>query len=81
MKYSPIVNSTNVRFLLLASLGTLYGCATTTPLSVQRSACGAGTKAVCATLGPERSCACAPRLELDRFLKSFGEPAWLGATP
>jgi hypothetical protein len=74
---------TNVRLsaAVLAILGALGGCATLPPLAAQRDECGVGLEAVCATFGPERSCECVTRPELDRFLTAFGEPAWLGGTP
>ena len=71
--------STTVRFLIaLAAAGGLCGCATLPPAVAEHSPCSVAHKAVCTSFGPARSCECVPRAEVDRFLSSFGEPAWLG---
>jgi hypothetical protein len=81
MTLASLKKSTNVRFIIAIS-ATLGGCVSLPPpLANQRSECGVGLKAVCATFGSERSCECVPRAELDRFLHRFGEPAWLGGPP
>jgi hypothetical protein len=72
--------STNVR-LSIALLGTLAsalgGCALP-QIAVQRDECGTGLTLACTAFGPARSCECLPRTEVDRFLTTLGEPAWLG---
>ncbi len=80
MNSVALINSTNVRFLVsLATCFALSGC--TAPASLaHRDACGFDAHAVCTTLAGERSCGCIPGAEIDRFLATFGEPAWLGGT-
>ena len=71
--------STNVRFLVaLVTACGLCGCAAPPPAAAERSACSVEHEVVCTSFGPARSCECVPRTEVDRFLSSFGEPAWLG---
>jgi hypothetical protein len=73
--------STNVRFMAwFAAATALAGCTASPPRIAQRAACDLGTQAVCTTFGPARSCECVPRTEIDRYLRTFGEPAGLGAT-
>jgi hypothetical protein len=81
MKLAPNEKRTNVRLFTLAILAALGGCAASPHLAVQqRHACGVGLDTVCTTFGPEHSCECVPRPEVERFLTTFGEPAWLGGT-
>jgi hypothetical protein len=73
-----VKNRTNVRFIVSAAICfALGGCAAPSPLA-RGDACGFDAHAVCATRGGERSCGCIPGAEVDRFLATFGEPAWLG---
>jgi hypothetical protein len=80
MIFTASSKSTNVRFLrapLVALASALAGCAMP-ELALQRAECGAGLELVCTAFGPARSCDCVPRAQVDRFLTTFGEPAWLG---
>ena len=82
MNLAATEKSTNVRFLtpLLIACSLLGGCVALPPPAAQRSECDVGLQAVCATFGPERSCECQPRTDIERFLTTLGEPAWLGGT-
>ena len=80
MNLAAIEKRTNVRFIApLAISFALSGCAALPPLAGS-DACGFDARALCTTLGPARSCGCIPAAEVDRFLGTFGEPAWLGGT-
>jgi hypothetical protein len=80
MEFALNRKRTNVRLYMIAISGALGGCTAFAPLAGQRDECGVGLEAVCTTFGPEQSCECVTRPELERYLTTFGEPAWLGGS-
>jgi hypothetical protein len=80
MNVEPPKNSTNVRFVIfwVSVASANAGCTAFPPHGTPRPSCGAGLRAVCGTVGAERSCECVPQTEIERFLRTFGQPAALG---
>jgi hypothetical protein len=90
MHHEHAKKSTNVRFpiLLFAILASCTGCAGAPALEpAWRSAawpgaqtsCAPATQRVCERFGPTEQCECARSTDIDGWLASFGQAAWLGA--